>query len=482
MMMLMIIIAIYWSYKSSKQPQFKEIDRKQVVLRWLSGLIISDYLFFELINSVIYRDSIVTYPFMLTSVLLLLITLDFGRNGMSYKVKGNEVSTQTRITHFSRFVLIGGFALILIIPTVIPMAGLRPTPPGDPAGFGGNFGPYTVNQIKLEHDPPENITDYLESINNDDSWYVFIYYPEMSQTRQIPVAIYIHGFSATNPKEYENTLIRLASRGNIVIFVQYVTNVRLEGPYKDPENTDEKNSNAMYIRYLMEWSGILQAITVLTSKDLIDSGTINPQYMQIVGHSMGAGMIPYIASKITEQGWGGQQLILNLEAPWYTSEHPLVQYNLSRLIDNTIVNIVGYEDDHLASPCIGMHQYERFHSNLPEYNLSYLILPSDYHGFPRLAANHFVVLDRSIDHVLHRWGYLKRVEAMAAFLSALANGEQVIDSLAYIVGGNFQMVTMGNWSDGRPVNPMIYSQDPFGKRGGENLASQIHNPKDCFPP
>jgi len=468
-------IAFYVARKSNESKENSKLTKKAVSLRFLSGWLIMSWILYVIVNSIILRDSLITYPFMIGSTLLFFGILDFGQRGSYEREKDSDSDNRQgltfgRLVHFGRYGLIGLLSLVLIIPTILPMSGFLPTPPENPTGYGGDTGPYAVDKVRLQHEIPSNITNYLVPINDQKEWYIFLYLPQITKLTQIPVAIYAHGFSVTDPIDYEKTLYQLASRGIAVIFVQYATSVKLAGPFEDAEGTEEMAGNAMYFRYLMEWSGIVQAINEMQNAQLVQPGLLNLDYIQIIGHSLGGGMIPYLATKILQQGWGTTQLILDLESPWYAADHPLVQHNLSWLPNGTIVNIVGTEDDHLASPCIGMQHFELFYADLEISNLAYILMPSDFHGFPRLLATQYVVNDRLVDDTLTRRGYLKRVDAMSDFLVAEANGHESSTIKEYFVGGGQKMISLGNWSDGTPVNPLIYSQDPFGQRTGENLA------------
>lgn len=75
---------------------------------------------------------------------------------------------------------------------------------------------------------------------------------------------------------------------------------------------------------------------------------------------------------------------------------------------------------------------------------------------------------------------------MNAFLVAEFNGLESSKIQDYFISEKDEMSSQGNWSDGTPVNPLIYSQDPFGERGGENLALRFltaHSagPEICRP-
>jgi len=466
--------------------------------RIATGWLVLEWLLFTQINQVFFRNAVLAIPFLLGMGLLSLTILGIWWDQKLHlpgemQTDGKWHLDRQQLNQFLRplrYLIVGILALSLILPAMAPLAGFQATPPPLPTPYGGQPGPYQVSKIRLDHHIPANISKYLLPDNNNQSWYTFLYLPRVKSSQQVPLVIYAHGYTGTNPADYENSLYQLASRGSAVIFVQYVTEVQLSGALAEPADTNFTRSNAMYIRYLMEWDGILQAVSFLqgtSSSDqttqiqaVLDPSALDTGYIQVIGHSVGGGMVPYLASKIVEHGWATQQLLLDLETPWFAAQQPDTGYNLSLLPASTIVNIAGSQDDHLASPCIGMGLFEQFHRVLPSDNLAYLLVPSDYHGYPRLIATHYLVTS-TLDDTLTRWGYMKRVDAMAGYLVALANNNSDLSMLSYFQGGGPLMLSQGNWSDGTSVHPLRYSQDPFGLRGGADMAQQFLHSHDVGP-
>jgi len=457
----------------------------QILLRILTGWLIGESLIFFLINSIFYRGAIQVYPYLIGFFLLLLVALS-GLVDANLRDPINQIRSRTGwqkaslLYRLTKYFLILTLALIMIVPAMVPLSGFQASPPGLPQPYGGKSGPYDVEKIQLQQEVPDNISSFLIPDNANSSWYIYLYLPRIPSAvnHTAPVVLFAHGYTGTDPADYENSLYQLASRGSVVIFVQYVTLVKqLTGQFAEPEDTPFIASNAMYFRYLMEWNGIMQAVNYLQTDT---NQQISTHYIQIIGHSVGGGMVPYLATKVIQQGWATGQLLLDMEMPWFASTHPLTTYNLSILPATTIVNIVGAQDDHLASPCIGMQHFERFYGNLSNAAISYLIVPSDFHGFPRMVATHYLVTS-AIDDTLTKWGFLKRVDAMSAYLVDLVNNLTVDQTLSYFTDGTYKMLTQGNWSDGTPVNPLTYSTDPYGIRGGQNLANTYLHSHDMGP-
>ena len=490
-MMTLIILSLVIFIRLPVDFESRNYYIFHLITRLMSGWIIMYWLLYSMINQTFYRNAVLTFPYLLGSSLLVLTIL-----GIRYDERLNQLfqqflekkdqTEQPRKIELlqwlrpARYFGLLCLAMIIMIPTMLPMTGLNAAPPGLPPSYGGKSGPYTVTKIRLEQHVPSNISQYLLPDNANNSWYIFIYVPQTPQNQKLPVVLYAHGYTGTDPKDYENSLFQLASWGSVVIFTQYVTNVKLGGNFVEPADTPFISSNAMYFRYLMEWNGILQSVAELTGNKQLLPVPVDLDYIQIIGHSVGGGMVPYLATKVIEHGWASKQLILDMETPWLAADHPLTGYNLSVIPASTLVTIVGAQDDHLASPCIGMQFFEEFYTLLSEKNLAYLIVPSDYHGFPRLVATHYY-LTAALNDALTKWGYLKRVDAMVAYLFALANNNSIGNILSYFLGESSTLTGMGDWSDATPVKPMTYSVDPFGQRGGKDIAQQFVHSHDIGP-
>ncbi|MHA2503054.1 MAG: hypothetical protein ACXAE3_09300 [Candidatus Kariarchaeaceae archaeon] len=464
-----ILLSVYAIFRSRRKEISDRLSYIRYGLYFVSGYLLITYGLHWVLNAIFYRDAFVAYTYLIgvifLTVLLLQLAIDVRDIG--------DRHTIIKVGKSIRYLLLIGLALIIVVPTLLPMSGLMPALPTEQPDYGSEAGPYAVTQTRIEQSVPANISNYLIDDNDNSSWYNFIYHPQVPSSDPInmPVVLLMHGYTGTDPSDYRNTVYQLASQGAVVIFVQWVSNVILEGPYEDADDVDIKASNAQYIRYSMAWNAVSQSVDYLLSDDSPLTASMDLSYLLIIGHSMGAGMVPYIATQSVRQGWGDEMLILDMETPWFTGTHPQAQSDFDLLPDHTLVNVATSADDHLTSPCIGVQGFEFFHATLPENNLAFIIIPSDDHGFPRLIASHYLMTDRVNDH-LTLWGYLKRVDAMTVMLVENANNNP-ISTTSYFLGGGEAMISQGEWSDGTPVAPLVYSQDPYGQRGGDNLAEQF---------
>lgn len=476
------------------------------------GYISGTILFYVLLNSIFYRNVFVTIPFLLGSALFLgVLGLIFGNLELTPKVidflnpsdvENKPPLSQLRLIEgFSKIVFFLVIALLLIIPNIFPLIGTLPTPPEIPAEpYLKSSELYDFEVIKLEHIIPTNISEKVESENPDGKWYTYIYLPKVisKSNLQFPVALYLHGYTGIDIDLYHSSMKALAQRGIIGIFTQYATTINLQGGEADIKFDHLSGNPELYVRYAMEWSGIIQGVAALNvetnqigSQNLADAlgnnFTIDYSRLMIIGHSMGGGMVPYIATKSLEQGWGSNELILDMEAPWYASTWDRYEPNYQAIPSHSLLNIVTYEDDHSVSQCIGMDFYEKIRltngTQISDEQLNFIYISSDFHGFPRLLASHYLPID-PLDDSLHHYGYKKRINAMAFYLHESAQGgiDEVNDVYEYFLGNEVE--NMGSWSDGELVNKAYTTVDPYGIRGDQSLVDRIQDTSDdlCISP
>lgn len=467
------------------------------------GYMLGEILFYFLLNGIFFRNVFVTIPFFLGSALFIgVLGLVFGNLELTPRIIGllnsetsnseKSISKLRLLENVGKVVLFLFLALIFIIPNVGPLFGTLPTPPGDPAEpYINDSELFGYKIIKLEHILPSNISEMIESENSDGKWYTYIYLPDIgpASNLQFPVALYLHGYTGIDVNLYHSSMKALAQRGAISIFTQYATFINLNDDLEDVKFDHPAGNPELYVRYTMEWSGIIQAVNALNldtnsigAQTLVASlgnnYTIDYSRLMIIGHSMGGGMVPYVATKSLEQGWGSNELILDMEAPWYSSTWSGYQPNYNVLPSHTLLNVGTYEDDHSVSQCIGMDFYEKIRlSNgtlISDSQLNFIYLYSDFHGFPRLLASHYVPID-PIDDQLHQYGYKKRINAMAFYLFETAQGRtgELVVAREYFLGS--EVTNMGSWSDGEPVNAAYSTRDPYGIRSEASLVPKLQD-------
>ena len=221
-------------------------------------------------------------------------------------------------------------------------------------------------------------------------------------------------------------------------------------------------------RYTMALYGIDHAWDSIAAGDQVQEAlggeaTIDPGHLWIGGHSMGAGTTYHVLSEVLGRGWGSQSLVVDLEAPWIHATQSELRGNMSRLPDHAIIQIIEYESDNVVAKCIGRWQHARMRARdgaapLPAEQVQFLQVPSDYRGFPRLIASHYlpatIIRESLADH-----SYYPRLEAQADFIASSANDDAAAAQTAQTAF--MESTDLGEWSNGDTVYPMVFVDAPL---------------------
>ena len=469
----------------------------QIISGILIGYLIGQWIFYSMLDSVFYRGVFVTIPYTIGMVMLLAVSIRFLTDvNLVNKIRNTLWNEKKSLFGWKKGDILKGvkidlvilISLFLVVPNLVPMSGTTPEPETQPSeGYGSGVATYGFEVVKLDHELPEDISNSIDTetshrLHQFDGWNVHLYVPDRNGT--MPVAIYVHGYGAPYTLAYQDSLELLAERGALVIFPEYATHVKMNETGDADYSRGMTDDPRLGVRYNMHWTGVKMAYDYLMENEY----DVDFSKIMVVGHSMGGGMSLWVSTKVAEQGWGADELIVDMEAPASTPKYGGYRGDMSALPNHTIVNIVGYENDHLVSPCIGMWHFERFRDRdgageLPD--ASFMIIRSDHHGFPRMVASHYLPNAQAVDP-LANWGYYKRIDAMADYLvmKVDGNGTGAGQARLYFTGGTNEMLDMGKWSDGRQMNRPHYSTDPFGLRGGDGLIEYIDEdaPVECETP
>ena len=139
---------------------------------------------------------------------------------------------------------------------------------------------------------------------------------------------------------------------------------------------------------------------------------------------------------------------------------------MSLLPNHTLVHVVEYESDIVVEKCLGRWQYDRLRNRdgaepLHSEQVLFLLVPSDYRGFPRLIASHYLPA-AVVRESLSDQSYYPRIEAQADYISSSAwSDNDSVDSAKQWFMETGEMTNLGEWSNGEDVNPMQIIESPF---------------------
>ncbi|MBO58110.1 MAG: hypothetical protein CMA77_03835 [Euryarchaeota archaeon] len=455
---------------------FRLKEREEVCwFHWFTAFIIGWSLarsvIFLLLDKWFFLGAIVTMPFVLgTFMLSATLGQITSHRTISTGIEGAKQTPFTSISLASVLVI----SLMLSLPNLTAMAGILPSPPERPEiGYGSGENPYDVKEYIYATDYPESITQWWDDWSQNYDWNIHVFVPVGFEGESIGVAIMLHGHDGEAIEVYRDTMESLAGQGVIAIFPQYVSDVDLSSVSDDFELKyllGGSNHPQHEPRFTMAMHGVDAALDFMENDSALNSdisgATIDTSHLWISGHSMGAGSLFYVLGIGLERGWGSESLVINLEAPWIHATQPNLDGNMSLLPDHALIHVVEYEDEIVVAKCIGRWQHARLQArdglnSLPSDQILYLLVPSDYRGFPRLIASHYLPA-AVVRESLSDQSYYPRIEAQADFIASSAIGDNVSANSAkmwFMEPG--EMTDLGKWSNGEEVYPMQIIDSPF---------------------
>lgn len=264
------------------------------------------------------------------------------------------------------------------------------------------------------------------------------------------VVVFIPGYGGFNPMIYGKWIRHLVRKGNIVIFPRYQTNLIFPGPDKFADNV------AFAIRDGLYELGKPGHSRPLTSK------------LAIAAHSYGGVISCNLAINYESYGIPPPKTLMLCSPGSGKLEGGRLNSYAGMPSDVSIVIIVSEEDwvvgDEFA--------LKVFNEARNAKNLNLLRQRVDDYGTPVVEAHHNMpyALDVTFDggsrsysskkalnistlDVIDYFGYWKIFDAML-------NCERIGANCVYAYGGTPQQLSLGHWSDGTPVKPLIYVPVP----------------------
>jgi CubicO group peptidase (beta-lactamase class C family) len=297
---------------------------------------------------------------------------------------------------------------------------LYPKPPGQPAdGPGGST---------YDH------ASFTKNEYVSDAGRFFIFEPDAPRPSSAPVVVFYHRWFDADVTNYEPIIRHLTGNGLIVIWSDY---------NQDQTDLEEGVVNGLHIvRYAL--------------RELQNPGHITPDLCLFgaIGHSFGASITAAI---------GAQWQQYDIPSPsylvlWCPGERGSEFIgDLSQCPSDCYTIQMVAEDDkskHLATA-------KRIYDNTSHItNNEIYVVQTDRYGHPDLIADHYSAGSRQgHPNTLHFYGYWKIATAVALY----KNNGIYEDYL----NGNPNGLSMGQWSDGRDVNKMLF--------GIENVPSCLRN-------
>jgi hypothetical protein len=257
-----------------------------------------------------------------------------------------------------------------------------------------------------------------------------------------PLAVVAHGYLGVLDAAYGALLDHLVSRGFVVVFPVWPIEF-------DPDH-----------QYDVVDTGVRLAVA--------NSARVDVARVGFVGHSYGAGMLPWLVQRAAERGWGTEATWATAFAPWFSL---LLPDGPIEVPANTRFTTVHYRDDVIVDARIGIEVLDAL--AVPDDQKLHLTARSDQRGIPALTADHLGPVAFTIPWLgplsvdaLDRWAW----RVVDTTSSCSLSGRWCDEDLTQV----------GTWPDGQAFRTAIASRDPLDS-GPPALQECVFlmNPRPC---
>ena len=282
---------------------------------------------------------------------------------------------------------------------------------------------------------------------------VSIFYPTDSES-PVPTLFFSHGYMAVDSAFFSPLLRFVASKGFAVVYVPQT----FYGVCKN---------------YPIILKGFQQAAREYSN--IIDTTRVG-----IMGHSFGAGAIPWLGKKLMiDWGWGEQGRFLFITAPWYA--HLITQTDLENFPSDCALLMQVYEEDAVNDHRIAIDIFNNI--NIPKEEKDFIFVKTDeIEGYTYKAAHNLSVqfaaggVGKNVQYNAHDYYAVFRL--LDAMMDYKFNGNQEAKKIA-LGNGSKEQVDMGgilsdliSTDDPKPMQDQSYYRQPC------NNTDELPCPKD----
>ena len=467
-LMLFFALLLFFASMVSLQSRVRGKPQNEILnyaLVFVGGLFSGFTMLYFLLDVFYLRGAFLLLP---TFYGIILLSILFVVGGLP-RLPERESRTKmlTSLTHLMAVF----FAAWLVMPGIPAMIGLAPSPPDAPRiGYGAEPGPFDTTMTIHSYDMPIQVDEVILKEEQDIDFSVYLTLPELYPDLpldRIPLALLSHGWGYPVYDEYTDWIEHLSARGIAVAFVQYpshidppipegLTGIDVEGASNYPHH--EYRAMAIAAALDMVQHVALNETRHPSVDAALGNVTIDPSHLWIGGHSLGGAYTFIQLYEAMERGWGNETLFVDIESGWTRPDQVMLQPNFSRMPEDAMVHLARGVDDMTVDACYSVH-HQQVYDMLPNQHVLYIELQSDLYGFPRLVGSHYLPTD-SVHDRLADYGVYRRIDAQADWVFARTQGDNITESWAYdhLVDGDL-LRSMGEWSDGTPVLPLLVYQD-----------------------
>ncbi len=327
-------------------------------------------------------------------------------------------------------------ALLLLLPSRGGSA--PPSPPRQPqTGPGGST--YAHAAVT------ENGPYYAAGHSGQEDYLYYLYEPSQPLPPEAPVVLFLHGFNALEPRSYGAWIDHLVKKGYTVVWVRYQAS-NLTFPWFFANHA------------LAAWKDALERLDTEPAHVRPERDYKGLYQTAFVGHSAGAYLAANLAAMAANETNGIPEpyAVVAVE-PGGLDIIP--KGPLSRMDDDTkFIVVVGNHDD-VVCKSTAVFLWNAV-ASVPPVNRDFLLVRSDNHGSPEMIAHHYFPATLGFTSEAEGLDALDFFVTFKLSVGALRCAWKGVDC-EYAVGkGSPEQIFMGEWSDGQPVKPMEWIEDP----------------------
>ncbi len=310
-----------------------------------------------------------------------------------------------------------------------------PSPPGQPL-FGPGGSNYDHAGLVV------NGPFYADGPGDKDNYEYYIYEPDNPMPDEAPVVLFLHGWLAYKPEIYMGWLEHIVRKGYIVVWVRYDAGLTFPASFAE--------------KAMITWKDALLRIYFWGGRNhVLPSRHTDETLTAVVGHSAGGYLSAILAANAAEQ---------NSEVPIPKAvvaiepggEKIIPEGNFSLIPTETKLLIVLGDQDRTVCESTGVYLWQAC-DQIADDDKDLLVVRSDQYGLPKQIADHKFPATEGFRAGIDARDYFVTFKLAVAALNCTFNGR---DCEVAFGNGSFGQIYMGRWSDGTPMIPMDWVDDP----------------------
>jgi len=289
---------------------------------------------------------------------------------------------------------------------------------------------------KARQTPTAELAVMVDSffLNVENSAAVYTFAPD-KKTQARPLVFFLHEYTSERYEEYEHLLRFLAAQGNYVIYPPSRKLLFL------------RNNEERYDTF----------ISHITDEIRNRAEDIDTSRIAFIGHSWGAGEVPFLMRRSRAGGWGDRGAAMYLMAPWYVSG---ISKRELQAFDTSVTLLVQiFDNDNTNDPQIAWDLYSQI--GIPESQKEFKIVRSGRRGSCKITADNNTPLgNKSFFGTEDIFDSAAIMTTMKDFLAFSFWSDTSARKQVMGMGKPYE-TNLGYWEDGISLPTMISTDSPL---------------------